>query len=99
MDPLPCFKARQTREHVPQVYGLRESWSRAPWVAGWVVDSHQRPAVETGGHVVASLLRQRASSAVLAATEVARCGVAVVMAMVAAEVLAAAAPLGPRLAG
>ena len=99
MDPLPCFKARQTREHVPQVCGLRESWSRAPCVAEWVVVSHQSPAVETSGHVVASLLRQRASSAALAATKVARCGVAVVIAMVVAEVLAAAAPLGPRLAG
>lgn len=39
------------------------------------------PAVETGGRVVASLLRQRASSAVLAATNVVWSGVAVVIVM------------------
>jgi hypothetical protein len=70
-----------------------------------VVVSHQRPAVETGGgHVVASLLRQRASSAVLVATNVAWFGVAVVrvvvvVVVVVAQALAAAAPLGPRLVG
>lgn len=89
----------ETQEDVPQVYGLRESASPAPCVAGWVVVSHQRPAVETGGHVVASLLRQRASSAVLAATNVAWFGVAVVIVMVVVEALAAAAPLGPHLVG
>ena len=99
MDPRPCFKLRQTREDVPQVYGSRESSSPAPCVAGWVVVLHQRPAVETGGHVVVSLLRQRASSAVLAVTNVAWCGVAVVIVMVVVEALAAAAPLGPRLVG
>lgn len=78
----------ELQEDVPQVYGLRESASPAPCVAGWVVVSHQRPAVETGGHVVASLLRQRASF-----------GVAVVIVMVVVEALAAAAPLGPHLVG
>ncbi len=87
MDRLRCFKVRRAREGGPQVCGLRGSRPRAP------------RAVETGGHAVASLLRPRVSSVVLAATNVARCGVAVVIAMVAAEVLAAAAPTGPRLVG
>jgi hypothetical protein len=93
MDPPLCFKFRQTREDVRQVCDLRESSSPAPCVAGWVVVSHHRPADETGGHVVASLLRQRVSSVKLVVTNVAWCGVAVMI------VMAAAAPLGPRLVG
>lgn len=99
MDPPPCFKLRKTREDVPQVCGLHESSSPAPCLAGWVVVSHHRPTVETGGHVVASLPRQRVSSVMVVVTNVAWCGVAVVMVMVVVEVLAAAAPLGPRPVG